>query len=78
MTFSLPEDLVAKFVRRVPARHRSRFVADALALGLKEREMQLVRACEVANRIRDVRAIERNFDAIEDEIMEPWNEASSR
>jgi ubiquinone biosynthesis protein UbiJ len=78
MTFNLPKDLVAQFVRRVPARQRSRYVADALASRLKDREKLLARACEVANRVRDVRAIERDFDALADEILEPWNEASAR
>jgi metal-responsive CopG/Arc/MetJ family transcriptional regulator len=78
MTFSLPKDLVAQFVRRVPARHRSRYVADALASRLKDREKLLARACEVANKVRDVRTIERDLDAIPDEIVEPWNETSAR
>lgn len=78
MTFSLPKDLVAQFVRHVPARHRSHYVADALASKLKDREKLLARACDIANRVRDVRKIERDFDALADEIMEPWNEASSR
>ena len=78
MTFSLPKDLVAQFVRRVPARHRSRYVADALASRLKDREKLLARACEVANKVRAVRTIERDLDAITDEMVEPWNESPAR
>jgi metal-responsive CopG/Arc/MetJ family transcriptional regulator len=78
MTFSLPKDLVAKFVRRVPARQRSRYVAQALAAKLSDRDQQLVRACEVANRDRKVRAIVKELDALQDEIAEPWGDATPR
>jgi hypothetical protein len=78
VTFSLPKTLVTQFVRRVPARQRSRYVAEALAWRLKERDRLLARACDVANRSRTVRAVEREFDALTDELMEPWNEPTSR
>jgi len=48
MTFTLPEELAARFARRVPARKRSRYLAEALAQKLAERDRQLVRACEIA------------------------------
>ncbi len=73
MTFSLPRDLAAQFARRVPARERSRYVAEALADKLKERERVLVRACEVANRDRKVRALEQELDGLRDEIGESWD-----
>ena len=72
MTFSLPESLAEQFVRRVPPRHRSRFVSEALASRLEERDLQLIRACEAANQDQDVLEIEKEFDAIQDEIAEPW------
>lgn len=78
MTFSLPKDLAAQFSRRVHPRERSRYVAEALAAKLKERELQLARACDVANRDRKARAIEREFDRLVEEIAEPWHDASSR
>ncbi len=78
MTFSLPRDLATQFSRRVPPRDRSRYVAEALAAKLKEKELQLARACEVANRDRRVRAIEREFDRLADDIAEPWHGASTR
>ncbi len=78
MTFSLPKSLVAKFVRRVPPRHRSRYVAEALAAKLRERDLQLARACEIANRDRKVYALEKAFDALPEEIPEPWVDAASR
>jgi ubiquinone biosynthesis protein UbiJ len=61
---------MAKFARRVPAHERSHYVDQALAARLSERDQQLVRACEVANRDRKVRAIEKELDALQDEIAE--------
>jgi metal-responsive CopG/Arc/MetJ family transcriptional regulator len=77
VTFSLPDELVRKFARRVPARQRSRYVADALAVKLDEREQMLARACDSVNRSRAIRAVERDWDALTDEILEPWDDAAS-
>jgi ubiquinone biosynthesis protein UbiJ len=78
MTFSLPTGLAAQFVRRVSARDRSRYVAEALAAKLRERDRMLARAAEVANRSRQVRAIELEFDRLGPELEEPWDDAPSR
>jgi hypothetical protein len=75
LTFTLPQDLAAEFLRRVPASLRSQYVATAIADKLREREQQLVRACEAANHSADVRDIESSFDAMADEsdtVQEPW------
>jgi hypothetical protein len=72
MTFTLPEELARQFVSRVPAQERSRYMAEALAEKLSERERQLIRACEVANRSPEVRAIEEQLDSLPDEVAEPW------
>jgi hypothetical protein len=77
MTFSLPEDLASSFTRRVPARDRSRYVADALADKLSEREKRLIQACEIANRDSQVREIELEIDALTDAMSEPWEDASA-
>jgi hypothetical protein len=34
----------------------------------------LIRACEIVNEDPEVREIETEFDALLDEITEPWNE----
>jgi hypothetical protein len=78
VTFSLPKVLVTQFARLVPPRQRSRYVAEALAWKLKERDRLLARACEIANRSRAARILEREFDGLADEITEPWDEPSSR
>jgi ubiquinone biosynthesis protein UbiJ len=67
MTFSLPTALAAQFIKRVSARERSRYVAEALAARLRERDKMLARAAEVANRSRQVGAIEREFDRLDPE-----------
>jgi ubiquinone biosynthesis protein UbiJ len=78
MTFTLPEDIAVKFLRRVPARDRSRYVAAALAEKLTEADRQLARACEIANQDRDVAAIEQEFDSLPSEIAESWTDAPAR
>ena len=72
MTFSVPEPLALQFLSRVPSRDRSRFVSEALAARLRERDLELARACETANQDLDVAEIEKDFDAIHDEMAEPW------
>lgn len=78
MTFTLPEDLAASFTKRVPARDRSRYVAAALAEKLSQREKRLIRACEIVNGDPAVREIEKEFDALNDPIAEPWEDAPAR
>jgi hypothetical protein len=76
MTFTLPEELASQFVRRVPARERSRYLADALTEKLSTRDRLLVEACRAANDDPEVRSIEKEFDAITDEVSEPWASTS--
>lgn len=78
MTFTLPDDLADQFVKKVAARNRSRYLAEVLAQKLQERDRQLIRACEVANRDPEVQAIEKEFDAISEEFREPWSDAKAR
>jgi metal-responsive CopG/Arc/MetJ family transcriptional regulator len=75
LTFTLPEDLATEFLRRIPPSNRSRYVATAIAAKLREREEQLVRACEAANSSADILNIEGSLDALADEVdrvQEPW------
>ena len=78
MTFTLPEELARQFVRRVPARERSRYLAEALNARLSERDQLLLQACLAANNDPEVRAIEKEFDAITDEAAEPPGGAAAR
>ena len=78
MTFSLPGDLAQKFVKRVPARERSHFLSVALEKRLMEEEKSLIRACKSANEDPDLKALEKEWDQINDEIEEPWSDSSSR
>jgi len=78
MTFSLPEEIVVQFLKRVSPQDRSRYVASALAEKLAERERQLIRACEVANRNPEVLVIEKELATLPDEISEPWTDSGSK
>ena len=72
MTFSVPEQLAAQFLRRVAARDRSRFVSEALAVRLQERDSALIRACEIAIQDLDVAEVEKELDGLGDEMAELW------
>jgi muconolactone delta-isomerase len=78
MTFTLPDELADQFVKRVPARERSRYMAEALSEKLTRRERRLIRACEIANRNPDVAFIEHDLDMQQDDILEPWAGAQAR
>jgi hypothetical protein len=81
MTFTLPEDIASQFLRRVPARNRSRYVAEAIAGKLREREERLIRACQIANQSPKVKEIEEEWEAVMaggDPIEEPWNDGATR
>jgi hypothetical protein len=51
---------------------RSHFVSEAVAARLEERDMALIRACEIADQDPDVVEIENDFDGISDKMAEPW------
>jgi hypothetical protein len=72
MTFTIPEPLAQQFTKAVPARYRSKYLAEALAGKMAERERQFIQACEAANQDCDVLAIEQEFAALPDETREPW------
>lgn len=75
LTFTFPQEPAVEFLRQVPASLRSQYVAAAIADKLREREAQLVRACELANESAEVRDIENSFDSLTDEadrVHERW------
>lgn len=78
VTFTLPEEVAEQLLRRVPSRDRSRYVTEAIVDKLHDREKRLILACEVANAAPEVLAIEREWDALSDEIPEPWTDAPAR
>lgn len=78
MTFTIPEDLAGEFLKRVPARNRSRYVAEAIRAKMREREQQLIQVCEIANAAPDVLALAQEFAGLPDDIAEPWTDAPVR
>ena len=64
ITFTPPEEVARQFVRRVPPRERSKYLAEALREKLSAQDGLLIQACHVANNDPNVRAIEKEFDAI--------------
>ena len=73
MTFSLPEDLAERLVRRVPARDRSRYLAKVLEENLRQEEQALIRSCLAANADPDAKVIEQEWHQLREPIEEPWN-----
>ncbi len=78
MTFTIAEEVAEQFLRRVPARDRSRYVTGAIAAKLHEREDELIRACAIANSDPEIAAIEREWETLSDEMTEPWTDAPAR
>lgn len=78
MTFTIQSEVAAQLLRRVPARQRSRYVAEAVREKLAAHDMDLLRSCEAANRNKDVENIEKEFDAIASSISEPWEGRPAR
>jgi len=66
ITFSFPQDVARELLKRIPARSRSHFVAEAVMDKLREHEQQLIRACKIANQDPDVLAIEQEWEALSD------------
>ena len=78
MTFSVPEELAELLIRRVSARNRSHFLSEALEKSLKQEDEQIAEACRLINEDPDVKAIEEEWDKINDPIEEEWLDAPSR
>jgi hypothetical protein len=77
MTFSLPEPLATSFQKMVPSRNRSRYVAEAIAERLEARKRRLIESCKAANEDPEAAAIEREFDALPDTMVDdPWTGGS--
>jgi hypothetical protein len=65
----------------VLSRDRSRYVTEAIASKLRERDEALIRSCEIANSDPDVLAIETAWEGLadkNDQIAEPWRGAATR
>ena len=78
MTFTIPEPIALRFVKAVPARNRSKYLAEALVRKLADEEEDFIHACEVANLDSEIWAIEKEFSALPDETTEPWTDAPAR
>jgi hypothetical protein len=78
MTFTIPDDVVAPFLRAVPSAHRSKFVTEALRKTLKEREVALIAACDAVNADPQLNVLVDQWQAVSDPIEEPWDELAAR
>ena len=78
MTFTIPDEVAAPFLRVVPSARRSKFVADALRRSLKDRENALAAACDAVNADAKLNALVEEWQAVNDPIEEPWDDAAAR
>ncbi len=78
MTFSLPEELAHRLIRRIPSRDRSRYLTGVLENSLREEEEALIQSCLAANHDPEATAVEEEFDRLQDGLDEPWTDAPAR
>jgi hypothetical protein len=67
MTFTLPEDVARSFVRRVGPSRRSKYVAEAIAARLRERDIAFEAACNALEGDPDLAMLDREMDALNDD-----------
>jgi hypothetical protein len=77
MTFTLPEEIAIPFLRRVGPSRRSKYVAEAIAARMREREEMIKEACLAANNDPETQEIQAEFDALPDTMTEVWDEDSA-
>lgn len=73
MTFTIPDEIAAPFLKAVPATCRSRFVADALRKTLQEREQALIAVCDAVNADPQLNELINDWQMVNDPIEEPWD-----
>lgn len=67
-----------QFLKQVAARRQSQCATAAIAQSLVLREKRLARACDMANRVPDSLAIEREWEQLQDRVEEPWDDVLAR
>lgn len=77
MTFTIPDEIAAAFLRSVPSARRSKFVADALRQTLNDRQASLIAACDAVNADPQLSAVVDEWQAAGDPVQEPWDESAA-
>ena len=81
MTFSIPDEVAEQFTREIAEPEQSRFVADLLKRKLRERgwtEAELIAACQAVNADEELNQLVDDWQAVNDPIEEPWDDAAPR
>jgi len=73
-TFTLPEAVFERFASLVPEGKRSALVAELLEQEAARREKALVEACLAANQDIELTTVERDFQALEDTVTQPFDD----
>lgn len=77
MTFTIPDSVADRFLSAVRSDRRSRFVAEALRRELEARERRVIEACDVVNADSRINAVIDDWQAVNDPIEEPWDDAQT-
>jgi hypothetical protein len=75
-TFTVPEDIFQRFAAVVPSRMRSALVAKLLEEEAMRRETIIAAACDAANASSDLIELEAEFQALENTVKEPFDQAA--
>lgn len=80
LTITVPEPLAVRFLQVVPSQLRSEWISEAIAQKLRQRDEQLIAACDALNADPGILELERDMDSLSgDGLSEhPWNQPAAR
>jgi hypothetical protein len=70
MTFTFPEEIATSFTRRVGPSGRSKFVVEAVAAKMREREAAFEAACDALEGNEALVSLALDMDSLNDDPME--------
>jgi len=70
MTFTFPEEMAVSFIRRVGPSRRSKFVVEAVAAKMHEREAAFEAACDALEGNAALASLASDMDALNDDPIE--------
>lgn len=73
-TFTIPEDIFARFAAVVPSRKRSAVVSKLMEEECRRREEGLATACDQANANAELAELQADFQSLEDTVKEPFDQ----
>ena len=80
LTITVPESTAIRFIRVVPSQLRSQWITDAMEEKLRQRDEQIIAACDVLNADPRILELEREMDSLSGDGLNehPWNQPAPR